>query len=165
MASNKETLKTYIAEQQRYHDELTRNYQHKQTKIVTYIGAILAFLAFLYSGALNSAEPTLIRLFIPEELYGQIFYVAGLFMLIYALSKLIHGARPNGEWTVAINSKDVKMVEETSEDDYLLKLKDDYESARSDNIIQNNKKHLAIRDSFYPMLMGAIIMIVLRYFQ
>lgn len=165
MVTDKESLKTYIEEQRRYHAELTSSYLGKTTKIITYIGAILALLAFLYSGALDSTKPTFERLFIPAELYGKIFYAFGLFLLLYALGKLIHAARPAGQWTVAVQSKDVKAVESMTEEAYLLKLKDDYENARRDNIALNDTKHYAIRDSYYPMLIGAIVLIVLRYFQ
>lgn len=163
---DKEAVKLYIEEQRRYHDELTNSYLGKTRKIITYIGAIFALLAFLYAGALDPHKHTTkAKLFIPDQLYGQIFYAFGLFLLLYALGKLIHAARPAGAWTVAIQSKDVEAVESWTEEEYLVKLKNDYEDARKDNIELNDTKHDAIRESYYPMLLGAIILIVLRYFQ
>ncbi len=165
MVVDKEALRIYIEEQRLYHAELTSSWLGKHTRIVTYIGAILALLAFLYAGALDSSQSTKVRLFIPDEIYGQVFYAFGLFLLLYALGKLIHGARPSGAWTVAVESKDVHVVESLTEEEYLVKLKNDYEAARKDNIVLNSRKHEAIKDSYYPMLLGAIILIVLRYFQ
>ncbi len=165
MAIDKKAIKLYIEEQRLYHNELTSANIAVRNKTVTYIGATLALLAFLYAGALNTDKTTLQRLFIPEELYGKIFYFFGLFLVLYALGKLIHGSRPNGVWTVAVESKDAKLVENMSEEDYLVKLKDDYENTRADNIQQYNSHHTAFKDAFYPLLLGAIILIVLRYFQ
>jgi hypothetical protein len=165
MATDKKALKLYIEEQRRYHDELTTAYTSVRTKMVTYIGAGLAFLAFLYAGALDTTKTTLERLFIPDELYGKVFYVFGLFLVLYALGKLIHGSRPNGVWTVAVDSKDVSAIENMSEEGYLIKLKNGYEDARKDNIVQYNYHHSSFKDAFHPLILGAIILIVLRYFQ
>ena len=166
MAIDKESIRLYIEEQRRYHDELTHSFSVQKTRIYAYIGAILAVLAFLYSGALDENKTTTReKLFIPDELYGQVFYAFGLFLLLYALGKLVQGARPNSIWTVALQSKDYKKVESKSEGEYLVELKDYYEDARSSNIVQYSEKHEALRDSFYPMLLGAIILVVLRYFQ
>lgn len=163
--ADKEAVKHYIEEQRRYHDELTSANIAVRTKTVTYIGAALAFLAFIYSGALDASKTTLERLFIPEELYGRIFYFFGLFLVLYALGKLAYSSRPNGSWTVAVDSKDVKAIEDMSEEDYLIKLKDNYENARQDNVRQYSAHWTALKDAFYPLLLGAIILIVLRYFQ
>jgi hypothetical protein len=165
MAVDKETLKHYIQEQRRYHDELTSSYQSLRTKIITYIGAVLALFAFLYAGALDAAKTTQQRLFIPNELYGKIFYYFGLFLVLYALGKLVHGARPNGSWGVAMDSNDARVIESMTEEEYLIKLKDDHEKMRRYNLDQHEQKLVAIKDSFYPLLLGAIILIALRYFQ
>jgi hypothetical protein len=163
--ADKEAIKLYIEEQRRYHDELTAANIAVRTKTVSYIGALLAFLAFLYSGALDANKSAAERLFIPDELYGKIFYFFGLFLVLYALGKLVHSSRPNGTWTVAVASKDTEAIEEMSEEAYLLKLKDDYESARQDNVRQYTAHWSAFKDAFYPLLLGVIILIVLRYFQ
>lgn len=165
MALDKETLRLYIHEQSRFHDELTSSSNGAKTKIATYIGTILALFAFLYAGALDPTKTVLQRLFIPDELYGKIFYAIGLFFLLFALGKLIHGARPNGFWSVGYQSSDLIDVESMSETDYLIKLKNNNDEARASNIDQYNKKFVALKDAFFPMLIGAIIMIVLRYFQ
>lgn len=165
MSIDKNAVTRYIEEQRRFHDELTDSFKSLRGKITTYIGLILAFLAFLYAGALDDSKPTQERLFIPEELYGKIFYAAGLFLLLYALGKLIYGARPNSVWTVAFQSNDCDAIEEMTESEYLIKQKNDYENARKDNILVHAKKHEAVKDSFYPLLLGAILLIVLRYFQ
>lgn len=165
MSADKKSLKLYIEEQRRYHDELTAANITIRNKITTYIGVILALLTFLYSGALDKTKPTLERLFIPPELYGKIFYFFGLFFVFYSISRLVHASRPNGTWSVAVDSKDTELIESIHEEEYLVKLKNDYELARSENVVQYDKRFIAFKDSFYPLLLGAIILIVLRYFQ
>lgn len=44
MATDKETLKTFIAEHRRFHDELTQSYHADSTRIITYIGGIFPLL-------------------------------------------------------------------------------------------------------------------------
>ena len=165
MPIDKNTLKTYIEGQQRYHDELSASNNSVKSRIATYIGLILALLAFLYVGALDESKTVLERLFIPDELYGKIFYVAGLFFLLMALGRLINGSRPSGSWSVGHQSADVAEVENMKEEDYLIKLKNDNDDSRLYNLNQYNEQFDALKKSFYPMLLGAIIMIVLRYFQ
>ena len=41
-----EILKSTLAEQQRFHDELTNSFDDTKNRIVVYIGAILAILTF-----------------------------------------------------------------------------------------------------------------------
>lgn len=158
-------LKIYIAEQERFHDELTAANAGLKVRLTTYIGAILALLAFLYVSALDSSKTPQARLFIPHELYGQIFYITGLFFILYALGRLIHGMRPNGFWSVGYDSTDLKKVESLSEEEYLMKLKNDNDNARRSNVDDYNRRQSSLKDAFYPMLIGAIMMIVLRYFQ
>ncbi len=165
MAVDKKTLRIYINEQRHFHDELTTANLSLKNKIATYIGAILAFMAFLYVGALDESKTVLERLFIPDELYGKIFYAAGLLFLLMALGKLINGSRPNGTWSVGYESSDINSIEIMKEEDYLIKLKNDNDNARKSNILQYNSKFTSLKDSFYPMLLGATIMIVIRYFQ
>lgn len=166
-ADDTKILEFSIEEQRRFHDELTSSYRSLQLKIISFIGAALALLAFLYSGATDTSAPTAERLFIPAELYGVIFYFIGLGSLLFALAKLIHGARPNGVWTVPLDLEQLEKLElnERSETQYLTYYKDEYVKATRANLKQHAKKHEAIRDSFYPLLIGAIVLIVLRYFQ
>lgn len=165
MAADKEALKLYVAGQQKFHDELTTAHIGVINRIVTYIGAVLAFLTFLYIGALDTTKSVAERLFIPDELYGKIFYVAGLFFILLALGRLIHGFRPNGTWSVGFRSSDINEIEEMDEEAYLIKLKNDNDEARKSNISQYEKAFGSLKAAFYPLLIGAIVLIVLRYFQ
>lgn len=116
-------LLTALDEQRRFHDEVTRSFDNIKNRIVYYIGAILAVLTFIYSGALDDTKTTRQKLFIPPELYGILFYFFGLACLIYALFVLTRGMRTDVRWEVytetterrVIGTIDVKL----SERDYL----------------------------------------------
>ena len=170
MAASKEVLRIAIEEQRRFHDELTSSFRGLRLKILTFIGGILALLAFLYA---NPPAPTnghtklttQQRLFIPHALYGQIFYVMGFGLLIFALAKLIHGARPNSLWYVPFETDDYESLNENDETKYLVSLKDEYVKCMKANKEEHATKSNALRDAFYPLLIGAIMLIVLRYFQ
>jgi hypothetical protein len=162
-----EVLRTAVEEQRRFHDELTSSFRSLRTKILSFIGAILALLAFLYASAADAGKnvPTADRLFIPDELYGLIFYFVGLACLLYALARLVHGAKPDVQWNVPFEHKDYLELKESDERLYLEKLKNEYVSCGQMNITVHEKKSEAIADSFYPLLIGAILLVVLRYFQ
>lgn len=165
MSTDKQTLKEYIKQQENFYNAITGANHNLKNKIMTYTGTILALLAFLYSGALDEKKSVLQKLFIPEELYGKIFYAVGLFLVLYAFGKLLKGARPNGRWHMGFASDDVKLVENMKEEDYLKKLKDDNDEALDCDLKEYNSRFVAIKDSFYPMVIGGIILVVLRYFQ
>lgn len=168
MPASKEVLKVAVDEQRRFHDELTDSFKGLRTKILTFIGATLALLTFLYAGASKdngAALSTQERLFIPHELYGLIFYFAGLACLLYALAKLVHGAKPDATWSVPLEQDDYIGLNEKDEVVFLTKLKDEYVKTTSSNLKVHSKKSAALKDSFYPLLIGAILLVVLRYFQ
>jgi hypothetical protein len=166
---SKEVLEIAVTEQRRFHDELTSSYRSLRLKIITFIGAVLTLLAFLYASPDSGPEAkglsALERLFIPDSLYGKIFYAIGLGCLLYALARLVHGAKPNALWHVPFSSDDYKNLNEKDPEKFLQTLKNEYAKSIETNLVEHSKRSEAITESFYPLLVGAIILIVLRYFQ
>lgn len=62
-------LEIAIEEQRRVFDHLNAGYEQAKVKLLTFIGAGLALMTYLFSSG---------NLFVPEELYGKIFYFTGL---------------------------------------------------------------------------------------
>lgn len=167
-APSSDVLEVAVTEQRRLHDELSSSFKGLRTKILTFIGAILALLTFLYAGAsaAGSDEASVReRLFIPQELYGVIFYFVGLVCLVYALAKLIHGARPGARWHAPLELQDYELLSGKDKQKFLLHLKDDYVRTTKENLRTHAEKSEAVQGSFYPLLLGAILLVVLRYFQ
>lgn len=165
---SKEVLKIAVDEQRRFHDELTSSFRGMRAKTLYFIGATLALLTFLYAGASSSKGMHISvkeRLFIPDELYGLIFYFTGLALVLYALAKLVHGAKPDAKWTVPFEQEDLLTLDETDERRFLENLKNEYVKTTIANLEIHTKKSVALKDAFYPLLVGAILLVVLRYFQ
>ncbi|HSW66684.1 MAG TPA: hypothetical protein VLI54_06115 [Bacillota bacterium] len=167
-APSNEVLRIAVEEQRRFHNELTSSFAATRAKILYFIGASLALLTFLYAGASNPDGHKLTvheRLFIPHDLYGLIFYFAGLTLVLYALAKLIHGAKPDSLWSVPFEQEDFITLKDTDERIYLEKLKNEYVKTTASNLAVHDRKSCALKDAFYPLLLGAIVLVVLRYFQ
>lgn len=162
-------LQTALDEQRRFHDEITSSFDKLKSRTVYYIGAILATLTFLYAGALDPNKTTRQRLFIPDELYGMLFYFFGVACIIYALFTLTKGARPDSQWNVYSDSTEQRVVggvdNSMSEEEYLQSLVDGYESHTEMNLRVHDRNSEAMRSAFFPMLIGGIILVVLRFFQ
>ena len=128
-----EILKSTLAEQQRFHDELTNSFDDTKNRIVVYIGAILAGLAFLYSGAIDTSKGVRERLFIPEELYGIIFYFFGLTCILYALFVLIRAMKMDTQWEVYTDTSDRRIIgsidDRLTKREYLQEMVNGYEDA------------------------------------
>jgi hypothetical protein len=162
-------LTVALEEQRRFHSELTANFDIQKSRIVYYIGATLATLTFLYSGALDSTKSMRQKLFIPEELYGILFYFFGIGCVIYALFVLARGMRQDGRWEVFTEATERKVIGDVSssltEREYLQEMVNGYEEYIGKNLKFHETKVRSTKSAFFPMLMGAIILIVLRLFQ
>lgn len=162
-------LRIALEEQRLFHQELTGAFETQRNRIVYYIGAILAVLTFIYSGALDTSKSTQQKLFIPEELYGMLFYFFAVACIVYALFILVKGMHPNEKWTIFTDTTEQKVLggvdPKMSERDYLQAMVDGYEQATNDNLRAHARKSQATRAAFFPMLIGAILLVVLRFFQ
>ena len=162
-------LQHTLDEQRRFHDEITSSFESIKSKIVLYIGALLAVLTFLYSGALDDKKSMQARLFIPTELYGMLFYFFGLLCVGYALFILIRSMRKVAQWEVFSDTADGRIVggldKKLGKKEYLQSMVDGYDKATNNNLTEHKNKYDAIKNAFSPMIGGAIILVVLRFFQ
>jgi len=154
-----EVLRIAIDEQRREHDELTSAFERLRFKILTLLGGGLALLTFLYSNP-NPKNP----LFLPSELYGKIFYFAGLVLIVGALSALLHATRPSGVWEVAPEADKLKRLSEDDQAKYLAYVSKRYLVCYKNNCKEYSTKHKFLNMSFYPLVFGAIILIVIKLF-
>lgn len=174
MATKKDEIAVSILlialdEQRRFHDEIKHSFDNLKSKVVLYIGATLAILTFLYSGALDESKGMRERLFIPVELYGMLFYFFGLACLAYALFILIRSMRAVAQWEVFTDTADRRIIngidEKLTQREYLQDMVDGYEKATANNLREHKLKYDAAKNAFSPMIGGAIILVVLRFFQ
>ena len=162
-------LLTALEEQRRFHDEITNSFDNIKSKTVLYIGAMLTVLTFLYSGALDNTKSMRARLFMPTELYGMLFYFFGLACVIYALFVLIRAMRSDTQWEVYTETAERRVIggvdKKLNQKEYLQEMVDGYELATNKNLKAHGIKAEAIKTAFSPMIGGAIILVVLRFFQ
>jgi hypothetical protein len=151
-----EVLKIAVDEQRRVDDWIAKNYDNVRNKILTLLGGGLASLTFLYSSR---------QLFIPPEIYGKIFYFAGLSLIILGISTLIHALRPM-HWEFTTEDKDlmnIHKVETVTE--YLLYVRDKYMAAYKTNLHAYEYKQKLFNFSLYPLIFGVIILVVIKLFS
>lgn len=149
-------LQTTLEEQRQFHAEITSSFENIKSKTVLYIGAILAILTFLYSGALNEEKSMRERLFIPVELYGMLFYFFGLACIAYALAILVRSMMKAPQWEVYTETADRRIIggidATLSRKEYLQEMVDGYENATNSNLKAHRVKYDALKNSFSPMI-------------
>lgn len=127
---------------------------HNQTKlrILTFFGAGLALMSYLYSGQ---------DLFIPAENYGKVFYFMGLGLVISGLSFLLQAMKPIF-WSVPIETKITKLFRPKSKVKLLNLLIEEYTESMRFNIGRYEKKILFMNTGFFQLLIGGIILLVIK---
>lgn len=149
-----ESQKLTIEEIRRTLDWLEKAYASVKNKTLTFMGGGLALLTFLYSGG---------NLFFPHEFYGRVFYVTGLILVLGALVMLFFSMLPR-RWEFTIDRKDIQDMNFQDYEHYLQYVVSNYLTAYEQNLTTYNKNHKVLNLSFYPLVFGAIILVVLKIF-
>jgi len=149
-----EVLKLSIEELRRTSDWLSAGYNNVKTKTLTYLGGSLALLTYLYSGG---------DLFFPDEMYGRIFYVMGLGSVLCAIVMLFLSMLPR-RWEFSTDSDDLDDMNFDDVNHYLQYVKNNYMISYKRNIATYEKNHRVLSLSFFPLVIGAIILVVLKIF-
>jgi|GEM_PF-1498339 len=147
-------LEVTIDELRRTLDWLNTAYDTVKNKTLTFMGGGLALLVFLYTGG---------DIFFPNEIYGQIFYAIGLALVIGALVMLFFSLLPR-VWEFSIDSKDLDDMNFVDKNHYLQYVKGNYMTAYRCNLKTYQKNHRVLNLSFFPLIIGAIILVVLKIF-
>jgi len=151
-----DVLEIAIAEQRRVSDWISTNYEQVRVKILTFLGGGLGALTFLYSNG---------DLFIPGQVYGKIFYFAGLGMVIASLTILITSLRPR-RWEFTIEDKELLRIHKVeSKLEYLKYVRDKYMECYTINISAYEYKQKLFNISLYPLIFGVIILVIIKLFN
>ena len=152
---NEKILRVAIEEQRRTYDWIDKSYDQLRLKILTVLGGGLAALTFLYSTG---------TLFIPQEIYGRIFYFSGLGMLISALGILIFALKPL-PWEFSIEDRDLLQLPANNIVEYLEYTKQRHMVCYQINIRAYNFKQRLFNLSLNPLIFGSIILVVIKLFR
>lgn len=150
-----EMLKVTIEELRRTNDWLSEAYDKVKVKTFTFLGGGLGLLVFLYSPDGD--------IFFPIETYGRIFYVIGFASLVSSLVMLFFSLLPR-MWIFSIDRDEIVEMNFTDDNHYLQYVKSNQLKAYEANSKTYAKNHRVLALSFYPLIIGAIILIVLKTF-
>lgn len=150
-----EMLKVTIDELRRTNDWLNSAYDRVKVKTFTFLGGGFALLLYLYSPNGD--------VFFPKEFYGQIFYVIGLALLVSAMVMLFFSLLPR-MWIFSIDREDLSDMNFVDDNHYLQYVKNNQLKAYEQNSRTYAKNHRVLALSFYPLIIGAIILVVLKMF-
>lgn len=151
-----EILKLTIEEQRRVYDCVDSNYQQIKTRTIVFLGAGFAVMTFLYSSG---------DIFFPEQLYGRIFYFVALGLVITGFC-LLFVALQTAQWEFPTEKTRLsKLADFRSRIAYLEYVKDRYLACYDRNIAICEKKHRLLSTSFYPLVIGATILVLLKIFK
>lgn len=153
--ASKEVLRIALEEQRREYDELTAMKNAVAVKTLTLTGAGLALLTYLYGGG---------NLFFPQELYGRVFYIVGALLTVGSVSVLLFATKPTGKWELPPQDVDLEELTEDDEREYLEYMKRRYLTCWNLNSKYYNMKQRLMNMSFYPLVFGAIILVVIKIF-
>jgi len=150
-----EVLRITVEEQRREYDILSDSKHRVANKTLTLTGAGLALLTFLYADG---------EIFIPTEIYGQIFYTVGALLNIGALATLLFATKPSGTWELPPEIDTLESLDEKDERKYLEYIKNRYITCYKSNAKHYQTKQRLMNMSFYPLVFGAIILIIIKLF-
>jgi hypothetical protein len=156
-----------IEELRRTHDEISDLYQRIRMRVLTYIGFGFALLTLLYGDGGNQPEDKaeiFNRLFIPSELYGIILYFLGLFLIIVAIC-ILFLATQSVLWRIPTDFKELKELKYQNFLEFLEYIRDEYIEALKINKAHCEKKQRYLDTATFPLIFGAVLLIVINYFS
>lgn len=153
-AIDDEILTHSISELKHTIDWLNSAYESIKAKTLAFLGAGLALLTYLYSSG---------DLFFPDEMYGRIFYCIGLALVLTSLVMLFRSLWPR-RWEFTIDSNDLEDMNFTDKNHYLQYVKEIHIKAYRANLLTYTKNHKILHTAFFPLIVGAIILVVLKIF-
>lgn len=154
------SLELLLAEQRIDYEVLSKLYEGVKVKNLTFLGAILGILIFLYSNV-DKSLPLMERLFIPAEPYGLAIYVLAILALFFSLGALLWALRAR-RWQTCYEELHIDFIKEHDYVTYLEKLTQTYESMSVNNLDSYEKKQSLLDISLLPMIAGAIILLLLK---
>lgn len=162
MSASVDVLRIAVSELKHSYDELSKHSSEIKIKILTFIGAGIALVTYLYGSNQPDNATALQILFFPKELYGQMFYAAGSILFFGALMRLVFGAHPKGDWEVPTEISKLKNLSEDDEIKYLEYVKKRYIKSYKNNVNLYESRVKVLAQAFYPFLFGAIILLAIK---
>ncbi len=160
--SQDEILIIAIEELRRRYDKISHDYDTTRIKLITLLGGGLAFLSFMYSGKTPQGKADI---FFPPALADRIFYFIGLGLVLVAMGVLFWAILPR-DWSLPLDAKRLNNLDDhyTSKNKFLLYVKNEYLESLAFCMRQLAKLVRMLNASLVMLFIGAIILLVLKYF-
>jgi hypothetical protein len=157
-----EITEVAIHELRRRYDKIGHDYDTTRIKLLTLFGGTLAFLSFLYSGRTKQGKADI---FFPPNLDERILYFIGLGLVLGALFILFWSIKPS-DWALPLDAKVLSRLEDnyTNKSKFLAYVNEEYLDTISFCMGMLAKKIQLLGVSINMLFMGAIILLVLKYF-
>jgi hypothetical protein len=161
-----EILEIAVREFKSMYSYLEKMYENLKNKFILFTSGQLAYLGYLYSSTtVSNQEDQIKRLFIPQELSSQIFYVIGIVFALLSLTFLFQGFLP-APWEVPPKSADLKksVSKFNTKKEMLIYLKNEYHKAIISNGAVYNSRGETYQKGLACLLIGNVILFIIRFF-
>lgn len=148
-------LKESIDELRRMHDEVCDSYVLTRNKVLAFLAGGLALLSYLYSSG---------DLFIPEQVYGKIFYFVGVAFCVTSIG-ILFSAMQAVSWSIPTDIKRHKNIKQKKYIEFLEYIKDEYTESLSKNFIHCENKQKLLNSAVALLIAGAILLLVIKNFN
>lgn len=166
MATKEDHLKALeleLEEQRRDQDFVTAAYREYGIKNITFLAAALGLLGYLYGGVTADGVSLKQKLFIPDEPYGIIIYALSLGLFLCSIAALLTALKSR-TWSTAYDDETQDGVTGDYET-YLKYMIRRYNRSSRINSASYAKKQAAVQNSFIPLLLGGILLLLLKTFR
>lgn len=159
-SSKRDILLTALEEQRRTYDWLNSGFRNAGTRALTYVAGGLATMTYLYTSDSSSMDLTS-RLFIPEATYGKIFYFIGVALVAFGLYSMVRAIMPK-KYELPTEQKQLTKLQFRSEEKFLEYMIARYASCFESNVQSYAERSKHIDQGFFPLVFGAIILVVIK---
>jgi len=154
------SLELALEEQRRDYDIVHSLHEAIKIKNVTFLAAALGLLGYLYTGTNGKLKE---KLFIPNQSYGVIFYVTGVFLLLGAIGGFMVVLIKNRAWHTAYdNDQEEDMLNDYEK--YLRYMRKRYLKVSKINVDCYEKRRYLLNNAFMAMILGVTILLLLKTF-
>ncbi len=150
-----EILELTIQEQRHVYDVLCDTHQQVKGRTVVFLAAAFAALTFLYADG---------NTFYPDQLYGRIFYLASLGLVLTGFG-LLFVALQSAYWQFPTERSRLLSLDFPTRKKYLEYIKARYISCYDHNVQVCERKHKLLKYSFVPLVVGVTILVLLKLFR
>jgi hypothetical protein len=150
---SEEVLQLALIEAHKKYERVNNDYNQNSTKLFTLLATELAILTFLFASDGG---------FLPEKLYGIIFYAIGVALVILAVAALFWGTLSN-DWEEPAELKELQTLRYDSKAAFLEYLKDDYLVAYQFCLEQYTKRRKLLDWSIFLFVGGVTILMILKF--